>query len=183
MGSYYYLMAQLPYLIYEQKPPMPSSEFKDLAKSLMVPNDAAFLDKLSISGSAEKTGCDFIDKWQEWDHILRLNLAKQRVIKLKLEKPVTEPNAVHLDAAAAASKAVDETSPLDAEIMLDKARWHAIEELAGTDYFHRNTVYAYYLKLLLLERRQVFNTEKGFAEYKSLYASIVDSAQKAGDSV
>jgi len=182
VGSYYYLMAQLPYLIYEQKPPMSSSEFKDLAKSLLKSNDAALFENLSLTCS-EKTDCDFINKWQEWDKIMRLNLAKQRVIKLKLDRPVTEPQSIHLDAAAVASKAVDESSPLDAEIMLDKARWHAIEELAGNDYFSRNTVYAYYLKLLLLERRQIFNAEKGFAEYKSLYASIADSVQSAGESL
>jgi len=182
VGSYYYLMAQLPYLIYEQKPPMPSSEFKDLAKSLMKPNDASLFDNLSLT-SQVKTDCDFITKWQKWDQILRLNLAKQRVIKTKHDKTFTEPQLIHLDAAAAAVKAVDETSPLEGEILLDKARWHAIEELAGTDYFHRNNVYAYYLKLLLIERRQAFNTEKGFTEYKSLYASIVESAQKAGDSI
>jgi len=42
-----------------------------------------------------------------------------------------------------------------------------------------NNIYAYYLKLLLLERRQSFNTEKGFAEYKTLYAEILESAQKS----
>ena len=182
MGSYYYLMAQLPFLIYEQKPPMSSLEFKDLAKGLMTPNDAAVFKNLSLN-CPENSDCDFIKKWQKWDKNLRLNLAKQRIIKSRLDKTFTEPQLMYLDAVAAASKAVDEHSPLDAEILLDKARWHAIEEIAGDDYFHRNTVYAYYLKLLLIERRQSFDADKGFAEYKSLYASIVESAQNTGESI
>jgi len=182
VGSYYYLMAQLPYLIYEQKPPMSSIEFKDTAKRLMAPCDAAVFENLSLNCSG-KSECDFVRKWKEWDNNLRLNLAKQRVIKSKFEKSFSEPPLTHHDAAAAAAKAVDEHSPLEAEYLLDKARWHAIEEIAGDDYFHKNSAYAYYLKLLLMERKQAFDTDKGFAEYKSLYASIVESAQKTGESI
>lgn len=182
MGSYYYLMAQLPYLIYEQKPPMSSIEFKDTAKRLMAPADAAVFETLSLNYTGSST-CDFVRKWQEWDKNLRLNLAKQRIIKSKFEKSFTEPQLTHLDTVAAASKAVDEHSPLEAEFLLDKARWHAIEEIAGDDYFHKNSAYAYYLKLLLMERRQSFDTDKGFTEYKSLYASIVESAQNTGESI
>jgi hypothetical protein len=87
-----------------------------------------------------------------------------------------------MDTYAAASKAIDESSPLDGEILLDKARWQAIDDLAGNDYFHRNSIFAYLLKLLLIERRMSFNVEKGFDEYKSLYTSIVESVQNAGDS-
>jgi hypothetical protein len=43
--------------------------------------------------------------------------------------------------------------------------------------FDRSTIYAYLLKLMILERRASFKTEIGFTEYKSLYASILESAQ------
>ena len=197
MGSYYYLIAQLPFLIYEQKPPMSSSAFKALAESLILEDDAALMGSLSLepappgAGSdgpsyavpAALTGCDFIDGWREWERSLRLNLAKHRAIKLKRDSVSTfEPPSFPADAAAVAVKAVTgEWSPLEAEIFLDRARWNAIEILAGNDYFDRNNVFAYFLKLMLLERRQSFNAETGFAEYKSLYASIIDSAQNAGE--
>jgi hypothetical protein len=32
-----------------------------------------------------------------------------------------------------------------------------------------------------MERKASFNTEKGFAEYKSLYASILENAQSGGE--
>jgi len=57
---------------------------------------------------------------------------------------------------------------------LDKARWSAIESLQGVEYFDRNTIFAYLLKLLILERRSAMQPETGFSEYKSLYASIMD---------
>jgi len=184
VGSYYYLMAQLPYLIYDQKPPMTSASFKTLAQYFLNEKDAVFMDRLSLNPvfSEKDCGSDFIDNWKNWEYALKLNLGKERAIKLKKENLITsEPPFFPLEAAAAASKAIDEHSPLEGELVLDKARWIAIDSLAGNDNFHREGVYAYFLKLLLLERRQSFNVEKGFAEYKSLYASIVESAQHRGE--
>ncbi|MDR0322019.1 MAG: DUF2764 family protein [Treponema sp.] len=175
-------MAQLPYLMYEQKPPMSSQSFIALAEDFLTKKDAALLRRLASSSSvnSEATGCNFIDEWMMWDHALRLNLAKERIIKQKKENmQVSEPPVFPLEAAAAASKAVDEESPLVGEKILDKARWLALDAILSIGYFNRESVYAYYLKLLLLERYQSFNEEKGFAEYKSLYDSIVENAQNS----
>jgi hypothetical protein len=186
-------MAQLPFLIYEQKPPMSSAAFKALAESLMTDEDSGLLGFLALNPQPEiaadsgpafaelppLTGCEFIDRWREWERALRLNLAKNRAVKLKREgSSIFEPPSSPVEAAAAAAKSVNsDMSPLEGEVLIDKARWNAIDFFTGSDYFDRNNVYAYFLKLLLLERRLSFNAERGFAEYKSLYASIIESAQ------
>jgi hypothetical protein len=192
-------MAQLPLLIYDQKPSMTSSAFKELAENLLSEKDAALMQHLALDPepvgteisdsvfieTAPPTHCSFIDKWREWERTLRLNLAKNRAHQLKQDNLINfELPVVPTEAANTAAKAVfSELSPLDAEILIDKARWTAICELVGHDYFHCNNAYAYYLKLLLMERRASFNTEKGFAEYKSLYASILGNAQSEGESL
>jgi hypothetical protein len=174
---------------------MSSLAFRGLAKSLLEPRDAVLLDMVDLSpGGQEKeggedsgpvyadntpsSGCDFIDRWREWERALRLNLARQRAQRIKRESgaPV-EPPLSPADAVAAAVKAINVPSPLDAELVLDKARWDAIEVLQGINYFDRDTIYAYLLKLLLLERRVAFQVEEGFTEYKSLYASILGGVQ------
>jgi len=179
-------MAQLPFLTYEQKPPMTSGAFKALAESLLTDDDAALLSCLStassnINESAPSTGCGFIDEWKEWERVFALNLAKHRAVKLHRDNAaVTEPPAYPHEAASTAAKAVaTDATPLEAEIQIDKARWNTIDSLTGLDYFGRNNVYAYFLKLLLLERRQAFNVDIGFSEYKSLYADIIESAHKS----
>ena len=203
--AYFYLMAQLPYLLYEQRPPMTSEAFISLCESLLSRGDFKLLSGLSldqqsssegkkkrlqdevVSGKVDgpsyarpalSTGCSFIDGWREWERALRLNLAKNRAIKKEREDLIlVEPPLIPMDAVNTAAKAVSSgISPLDGEILIDKARWNVIDNLAGIDYFDRKNVFAYFLKLLLLERRQAFNAEKGFAEYKSLYASIIDSS-------
>ena len=177
MGSYYYFMAQLPFLVYEQKPPMSSGAFKELAETLMSEDDAALLGCLSLEPEASadaSAGCDFIDGWREWESALRLNLAKHRANSIKRDVFTVEPPFIPADAVSAAAKALTgEGNPLDAEIFLDKMRWNVIDALAGGEYFSRNQAFAYFLKLLLLERREAFNTGRGFSEYKSLYAEII----------
>ena len=155
-------------------------------------DDAALLEIISLDPQPSSTstgasyanvapscGSDFIDRWREWERTLRLNLARNRALKTKREGAATvEPPVVPADAASVALRAVNMVeSPLEAELFLDKARWSAIEFLQGINYFDRNTIFAYLLKLLLLQRRDSFQTETGFSEYKSLYASILGSVQ------
>jgi len=197
VGSYYYLVAQLPSLAYGQAPPMRPEAYKDLVRPMLSTEDAAFLDMVSLdpqpviaaleghraggltyAENAPACGSDFIDGWREWERTLRLNLARSRAIKAKREgTPTAEPPVVPADAATAATRALAEESPLEAEITLDKARWSAVDSLLGVTYFDRNVIFAYLLKLLILQRRASFQTETGFAEYKSLYAAILDGAQ------
>jgi len=197
VGAYYYLVSQLPSLAYGQKPPMLPEAFKELAKPLLSAEDAAFLDTISLdpaplgdspspgityADKAPPSGSDFIDGWREWERALRLNLARHRAVKVKRENAaIAEPPNVPADAATAAHGAIAVAdSPLEADIFLDKARWSAIEALQGIDYFDRNTVFAYMLKLLILQRRVAMQTETGFSEYKSLYASIMSGGAVDG---
>ena len=191
--AYYYLVSQLPYLSYGQAAPMSSAEFRDLAKNSLEPNDAAWLDYCTLSpfGSItiKQTGQgdqspyslpgipDFFLRWYEWERALRQNLARLRAGRLKRDFSADAPE-YPADAVMAAKAAVNMDSPLEAEIFLDQARWNAVEIFQGYNYFERNTIYAYLLKLLLLERRSFFKTEEGFAEYKGLYAAVMKAADQ-----
>jgi len=190
--AYYYFVAQLPSLIYGQPAPMSSEHFRGLCRDMLSGDDLALLDYCSLdpeealrkAGSGAVgvsygelppgTDSSFIDGWYAFERALRLHLARNRSQALKRENAApTEPPAAPSDAENAAKAALAQESPLEAELLLGKARWDAIDSLQGLNYFGRNTVYAYLLKLLLVERRQSFKAEEGFAEYKALYASIM----------
>jgi len=204
-------MAQLPYLMYDDKPSMSSEKFKELALSLLSKRDRAHLRFLvknleadivaSPDSKKKKSGCEFIDSWIEWERTMRLNLARHRSLKIyhdeNFQKYADDSKATEdqdsienailpvlpADAyAAAAAVFTQDGSPLDGELLLDKARWNAIDLLTGNDYFHENNVYAYYIKLLLLERRQLFNVDDGFSEYKTLYAQIFERSNNGHNS-
>jgi len=183
VGYYYYLGAQLPYLVHGQNPPMSSSAFKALARELMSSSDAALLDHCTLgfgsedsSSSAPRTSSKFVNRWKEWERALRLNLARNRALKLKREA-ASEAPAYPSEAVFAAKSAMNMESPLEAEMFLDRARWDAIESFQGLNTFSENAMYAYLLKLLLMERRAAFKTEEGFDEYKGLYAAILGAVK------
>ncbi|MDR1178810.1 MAG: hypothetical protein LBK64_08275 [Spirochaetaceae bacterium] len=178
MSSYYYLVAQLPYLVYGQGVPMSSGDFRALAGEHLAVTDAALLDFCVLdpaSAPAPESRSVFLGRWLEWEKALRLNLAHFRAQKLRREFSLDAPQ-YPVDAAAAAKAALSMDSPLEAEFFLDKARWGVIESFEGIEYFDRNRVYAYLLKLLLLERHGLFRAEEGFAEYRTIYASIMNAA-------
>jgi hypothetical protein len=173
---------------------MSSIAFKDMARPLLEESDAAIFDLLDLDmvaredpsieeggpayiADVQASGSDFMDGWRQWERALRLNLARHRAQRVKRENApaAMEAPAFPMDAASAALKAVAiSDSPLKAETILDKARWDAIEALQGSDYFDRNTIFAFLLKLMLLERSASFKVEEGFTEYKKLYASILE---------
>jgi len=181
VGSYYYLAAQLPTAVYGQAAPMSPQAFRDLAKPKMGGEGAALdlcvLDPLPLDPKAPAP--PFVRSWYDWEGTLRGQLARSRAQALKREGGYEAPESP-ADAAAAAKAALALESPLEAEQLLDRARWGAVERFAGLDAFSENAMYAYLLKLLLCERGQAFKTEEGFAEYKALYASILGAAEQAG---
>jgi hypothetical protein len=192
--AYYYLIAQLPYLIYGQDAPMSSVQFKSLCKSALSFRDAALLELCTLDPEPEAvctdggeavsyrdvpsaTASPFINGWRTWERALRLNLARYRAQRLGQEgaAPVDPPEEP-VDVVAFAKTALGLDSPLEAELFLDQARWNAIEALQGFDYFGVTTIYAYLLRLLLMERRSLFGPEEGFTAYKGLYTAIMAAA-------
>jgi hypothetical protein len=168
---------------------MSSRAFLDLCKSLLNDEDREILelcalDPADYADSSMPDRSAFINNWRNWERSLKLNLARYRAQRLKREGgPALDPPDYPADAASAAKTAAAMDSPLEAEIFLDKARWDAIELFQGIDYFSNNTIFAYLLKLRLLERRALFKAEEGFAEYKGLYASIIGERENASKRV
>jgi hypothetical protein len=165
---------------------MSPHSFRELCGTNLSPADARLLPYCTLNPwegppeeAAEPGFSEFVGPWREWERALRLNLARYRAARAKREAPAEVPEYPP-DAAAAAKAAAAMDSPLEAEIFLDGVRWRVVENFQGLDYFNRNTVYAYLLKLLLMERRSCFRAEEGFAEYRGLYAAVMGAAGAGG---
>ncbi|GMO50722.1 MAG: DUF2764 family protein [Termitinemataceae bacterium] len=178
MSAYYYLISQLPYLTYGQKPPMSSDSFVEFACTKMSKTDSALLSYCTLGSKAEAvkpTPSKFINEWQRWEKELTLNLAQARASK-RGRSVNYEISREFYNAETQAKTAIAMDNPLEAEIYLDQGRWQAIERFQGVNYFDVSVVYAYLLKLRLVERRARQDVDEGFEEYQTLYGSIMEDA-------
>ena len=176
--KYYYFAATLASLSYGEKPPVTSEEFREQCITLLHPDDSALLkycyyDPQLVVETVHSTGSDFIDLLMLRERVLILNLAFIRANKLKRPSPGDPPHDVPR-AEARGKTAFEMDDPLEATIYIDEGRWGALDDMVGLDIFGVNTIFAYLLKLQLLERRQLFEAEKGAANYKELYDSILN---------
>ena len=176
--SYYYFIASLPYVNYGDKPPMSSGEFEEQCKNFLTAGDLAHLrfckynPRLAIE-TVKSTGSDFVDLLMLRERNLVLNLAFFRASKLNRASPGDPPHDMPR-VEAVAKTAIEMENPFDAALFIDRARWGALDEVSSINYFGANTIFAYLLKLQLLERKQVFDTIKGTAAYHELYNTILN---------
>jgi hypothetical protein len=63
-------------------------------------------------------------------------------------------------------------APLDAELILNKARWEYLEMLEAGHYFDLGKLIIYFLRLQILQRKAQINTEKGKAVFGDVYSII-----------
>jgi hypothetical protein len=177
--NYYYFVSTLPFISYGDKPPMGSEEFREQCLDQLHEDDAALIrycyyDPLLAIETVQSTGSPFIDCLMARERTLVLNLAYLRAGKLKRPSPGDPPHDVPR-AEAVAKAAFEMADPLEAAIFIDKSRWGALDEMLGIDPFGVNNVFAYLMKLQLLERCQFFDAEIGAGKYKELYDSILNA--------
>lgn len=183
--AYYYLMSQLPSIsATTQQVPMNFSEFKELALRFLSKKDAKVLEQLSLEPPREDktTGSKFLDKWYDYERALRLSLELVRAAKMNRPSSVSaEERSIlnrNADSAQIAKNAFGMENPLDAEILLDTARFQKADTVAPSKGFSSDAVFAYGLKLLLRERSTKFQMEKGREAYAETYNTILDNAKK-----
>lgn len=176
--NYYYFIASLPHINYGDKPPMSSGEFLQQCKTFLSPGDLKLIQfcrfdpKLAIE-STKPTGSAFIDAIMQRERILCLTLASLRAVKLNRPAHGEIPQDVPR-AAALAKTAFEMEDPLEAALTMDRARWGVLDEMIGINFFGVNNIFAYLLKLQLLERKQNYDVTKGFAAYQELYDAILN---------
>jgi len=157
---------------------MSSAEFREQCKNFLSKRDAAltkyccFDPRLAVE-TVEPTGSGFIDFLMLRERILNLTLANLRAAELGRPSPGEPPHDVPR-AEAMAKTVFEMDDPLEAESTMDRARWGVLDEMVGLDYFGVNNVFAYLLKLQLLERRLRFDAVKGAANYRELYNAILN---------
>lgn len=181
MSSWYYLMAQLPALPADSSSALPVTEeyFLELCGRFLDKKTVGMLKKLSLEPpkKLEKTGYAVLDAWYDWERKLRLVLAQIRARKLKKDIPAESESDFPIEIVQTARTACGFTSPLEAELYLNKARFDVLNQLMPADAFSTDAVIAYAIRLKLADRIRLFDEEKGKASYKKIYEKILANGE------
>ncbi len=183
MAAYYYLAASLPMLTGpDMAPPLASAEFLDACRRFMPARDFRGIEGVALKPDNRMTPEK--ELWPRvyrefylWECSLRNNLASLRAASQSLpEDSFLRPGDQMFGTASVAEEAMGKTSPLEAELFLDAARWMKISELSAGHFFDMDFLVAYSLQLQLLERRAMFEEERGFAAYRGLYERVLEAS-------
>ena len=177
--AYYYLVSQLPNISAGESKanlPMNTVQFREVAGRFITPKEKTVLEGLSLVPPLElsSTGSAFLDVWYEKERNLRCALAQIRAQKMKKDSfPL--PAGCTADIISAARTAVGMDSPLSAEQFLYEYRLRLLDDLRPLDAISIDAVYAYGLRLMLVERMRKFEVEKGKTSYHEIYDTILSN--------
>ena len=175
--AYYYLVSQLPNISgAEGKSALPlnSSSFRELCCRFLSEDEKLTVNGLSLvpPKDTSSTGSVFLDTWYEKERNLRYALAQIRAQKMKKDASVLPPG-VTADIIQTARTAVGMDNPYTAEQFLYEYRIKLLDDLRPLDSFSIDAVYAYGLRLMLVERMRKFDVENGKQSYHKIYDSIL----------
>ncbi len=193
MSYYYYFVSTLPALQFSQVPVMGYGEFIERAGRFLSSGDAAALSQASLQVPADgktplpATAVSLLAHYYRWERALRNELVRLRAQRLhKSADQYLKPGDVEWDALRVAQAAFASDNPLEGEMLIERERWTLIDRLATNHFFDMDYLAAYALKLQSLARRHRFEPATGEEGYKTVYRSVLDSADyrnQSGDTL
>lgn len=163
-NAYYYLIASLPMLHFGMKMPFSYEVFIEKCKSELSQDDMDILERVSIKPSEDiDDRLALLKEWKRFDRNLRNELARNRANKKGKDhnRYIRGNEGPDPFIAPLAHWAVNQDSPMEAELYLDKIRWEKIEEIKTGHYFDIEYLASYGLQLKILERWSRINSGEG----------------------
>jgi hypothetical protein len=185
VNRYYYYVATLPGLAFGSPPPFPFARFQRDLPCYLNQKDAPIVMSARLEHPPEEAKrpaarSPVLTRWYQWDLALRNELARLRGQELGRDaQPWLREGFPHPDAVSAARAAFAAASPLEGEMILERARWDALERLKAMHYFDRDFLVVYSLEIQLLERVAGFRKEAGAEEYGRAYDAVMAAGPKS----
>jgi hypothetical protein len=174
LNNYYYTVASLPMLFYDEALSLTLSQFIDICRTELSDNDMQLIENSSISILDSSTPTSSaLEEWRTWEKGVRNELVKLRAHNKGWEPAeYLRENDDVLGLHEIAREAVNESSPLEGEDVLNRARWSYLDELETGHHFDVERLVVYCLKLQILERRAKFTKDKGTANFEMLIENL-----------
>ena len=176
MSQFYYTVASLPMLSYEEVPGLKVADYLDDCLKWLKPGEWEILKAATLEPETETVGVSGTgEEFRKWEISLRNELVQLRAASMSLEpEDFIVKNERFPDTASLAAHAFKQESPLDAEEALNRGRWQYLENLKVGHFFDLDYLVLYSLQLQILERKSCFVEETGFARYQEIYQNILN---------
>lgn len=174
MASYYYLVASLPMLRFDEDPPITRDQFLQSCHAELPSDEYTIIEQLS-SGQVvhlPKTS-GYLNTYQEIQRKVLESLHRNRARKLSRTEPSESENALSdVMIEDLVKQAMQAEHPLAAELLLMRFFWDTADSLKQMRIFSIEVLYAYAIQLALLERKSLFTPLEGNAEFKRLFSNL-----------
>ncbi|MCF6335678.1 MAG: DUF2764 domain-containing protein [Spirochaetales bacterium] len=181
MGNYYYAVSSLPFLVFDVEPVITMLEFNDICNSAVSSADMKIIDSVVLS-ETDRADVDIplLAEWRAWEGSLRNELAKLRGSDMEvLYDSWLRDIEINTGAPLVARNAFKAESPLLAENVIDRGRWSFLDEIEVGHYFDIEKILVYSLRLQILERKQMFTSHRGEANFNVIYENIKEAVREA----
>ncbi|ODS31989.1 MAG: V-type proton ATPase subunit E [Candidatus Scalindua rubra] len=156
----HYIIAK-PFL--NEELPIKKNDFLVICKKYLKETDFKILESVSsFDVERDEVPLDVIKRLFRWERGVRNALVRLRAVRLGLEPDeFVRGDIFDHSQTLLAEEAFNANSPLMAEEILNKARWRYLDELEFGHYFDIERLVIFFIKLQILERISLFDTEKG----------------------
>ena len=183
MSQYYFLVASLPLLTYENKDAIEPFEFLDVLADHLPQDERELVSAATIDAPLDttRTGQTTLDRWRDFERGLRNALVGLRAPGKSVEASRhirldeaghanTEPSEI----AEGSREAFAHESPLSGEDQLNRVRWQFLDDLEVGHFFDLDRIVIYYLRLQLLARRRLFTRANGEERFERINETIMN---------
>ncbi len=188
MSQYYFLVASLPLLSYEDRDAAEPAEFLETIGGHLTDADLRIVARATIEpppadeSSADHTrGNETLRAWTEYERGLRNALVRLRAGKRLVDParfvrtgPSGSEGSDSVEIGEAVRDAWTQESPLSAEDALNRARWSFLDELEVGHFFDLDLIIVYFLKLQILARRRAYDRKEGEAQFVEITRRIMN---------
>ena len=184
MSEYFYVVASLPLLRYDEQPPVTREYFLAACEGNIEPRHFVLVSQAGNENLEDNNhGSPVLESWINREINLRNNL-----VELRARKKGTDPSTQMRDcpyvpgASQVAQEAYSLDSPLEAEELLGRGRWDFLDQLESGHYFDEEKLVLYSLKLQILERRARWQAERGEAVFRENVSKVKETIGIGEDS-